>query len=311
MPKEFTVLRHGAAGDDHALRLELGHDLIVGEHLRRALAVDHPLDLQPDRLSTVRLLAAGRGEGGREKVLQGEGSMRGRDVFLRGGAADGALVQAGRLGDVAQHERPQMLGTAFEEGKLAGEDRLDDAQHRARALVERLGEPVRRLHPLAQIVLGIAVQRVPGELRMIVGVDQDAGQGAVVELDPPAAARHGQDEEVGHDDGRLVGGEAQARLGVEPLDLLRSCPGGPRHRPGSVASAPGSRRGRAAAGWRPVRPSPGRADRSRAAAAPGTRRARWRRRRSARSAGEPRGPLRHRATGRPKRSASVSSPSRR
>ena len=93
-----------------------------------------------------------------KKYLSGKVPCGVADILVGGGAADRALVQPGGLGDVAQHQRPQMLHAVAEERHLPGEDRLGHPQHGARPLVQRLGQPVRRLHALGQILLGRAAR---------------------------------------------------------------------------------------------------------------------------------------------------------
>ena len=48
------------------------------------------------------------GDGSGKEILKLERAARGRDIFVRRHAADGALVHLDRLGDIAQDQRPQM-----------------------------------------------------------------------------------------------------------------------------------------------------------------------------------------------------------
>ena len=81
-----------------------------------------------------------------------------RHVLLRGHARDGGLVQAQRLGDLAQHERAHRHLAVLEEVPLAVDDRLRHAQDRLEALLHVLDEPARLLQLLARALAAVCAR---------------------------------------------------------------------------------------------------------------------------------------------------------
>src|SRR3546814_4528770 len=87
---------------------------------RSRLGIDQPLDPVAHGFRRMRLAAAGRRDGGGEEVLQLEDATGCHDELVAGDPADGALVHADGVGDVAQHQRPQVLDTVVEEARQIG-----------------------------------------------------------------------------------------------------------------------------------------------------------------------------------------------
>ena len=169
-----------------------------------------------------------------EEIPERKVAARRGDVLVGGRARHRALVQLGRGGDVAQHQRPQLLDAVLEEGQLPRDHRLGHPEHRPGALIERLDQPVGRLEALADILLVALVAAAARKLGVVGGVDQHLGQGRAVQLDAPAAARGRQHEDVGHHRLDDLLGERQAGLRVERLELgdhLRQVLAAARRRP--------------------------------------------------------------------------------
>src|SRR3546814_13544689 len=78
-----------------------------------------------------------RRDGGGEEVLQLEDATGCHDELVAGDPADGALVHADGVGDVAQHQRPQVLDTVVEEARLLPDALGRDLQDGGGALVQR------------------------------------------------------------------------------------------------------------------------------------------------------------------------------
>ena len=87
--------------------------------------------------------------------------------LLRGDAAHRALVHADRLGDVAQHQRPQMLHAVAQEAVLLAHDLARDLEDGRGALVQRLDQPVGGLVALGEIVafVGLLLARAASPRR--------------------------------------------------------------------------------------------------------------------------------------------------
>ena len=171
------------------------------------------------------------------------------------------------------------LRPLLKEAALPREDRPRDLEHGAGPLVERLGEPARRLEALVQVVAVLPLHPARRDLGVVAAVDQDARQGAGVELDPPGPARPGVDEHVGITASASSAPKPRAGRGSSRRSSwtmsCRSSASTPQRRISSGMSArarvprlasrariAGSRRSRRAAGGPGIRP--GRARRSRA-----------------------------------------------
>src|SRR5712692_6845447 len=118
----FAILGNGAARDDDALLAEDLRDARVRERRLRILRGDQLLDERADRGRGGGAARLG-GDVAAEEILELEGAARRRHVLLRGDARDGALVQAERLGDLAQHQWPHGDFAMLEEMALALDDR--------------------------------------------------------------------------------------------------------------------------------------------------------------------------------------------
>src|SRR5690606_22824396 len=142
--QRLAIFRDRAAGDDEALLGEQLRDAPVGERIRPVLGLD---DLADHRAyGRARRGAAGvGGDVTSEEVFQLEGAEGRQDVLARGHARDGRLVQAERVGDLAQHERAHRHRAVREERALPVDDRLRDAQDRLEALLQVLDQQARLL----------------------------------------------------------------------------------------------------------------------------------------------------------------------
>ena len=130
------------------------------------LGLDQRLDAEAHRLGGQRRAAGGRGGDRRgEEIFELEDAARRRHVLVRGDAAHRALVHADRFGDVAQHQRPQMLHAVAEEAVLLAHDLGRDLEDGGGALMQRLDQPIGLLVAVGEIVaLGLAARRA-GDLR--------------------------------------------------------------------------------------------------------------------------------------------------
>ena len=136
----LAVLRDRAAREHEALALQDADDLRVAERLARVLGLDDLADplLDRDRRDALAVRAA---DAAVEEVLHLEHALRRVHVLVGHHAADGRLVHADVVGDVAQHERPQVLDAVVEEVPLEIDDARGDLVDRLLALLDRLDQP--------------------------------------------------------------------------------------------------------------------------------------------------------------------------
>src|SRR6266700_2877721 len=150
-----------------------------------------------------------------EEVLELEDAARRKHEFLRGDARYGRFVQAERVGDLAQHQRPHRDLAVLEKVPLPVDDRLRHAQNRFEPLLHVLDQPARFLQLMRELAAGLAavvlkdlgVHAVDAQLRDGVGVE--ARHPDVLDL---------LDDDVGHDVTRLERRERRAGARVEALD---------------------------------------------------------------------------------------------
>jgi hypothetical protein len=91
-----------------------------------------------------------------KKVLHFEHALRRVHVFVRHDAADRRFVHADVVGDVAQHERAQVLDAVIEEIALEVDDAGRDLVDRLLPLLNGLDQPERR----AELVLDVGARFV-------------------------------------------------------------------------------------------------------------------------------------------------------
>ena len=186
-----------------------------------------------------------------EEVLHLEHALRRVHVLVGHDAADRRLVHADVVGDVAQHQRPQVLDAVIEEVALEVDDAVGDLVDRLLPLLDRLDQPQRR----AELVLHVGA-RLVGVVRRAL-VEQPAVDRADPHLRQPVLVQHRDvlvldldDVDVGDDVLRLRRVVAAARLRIEvpdDLDVLlqivdasaRAC--GRSRAPGGSAAAAGAR----------------------------------------------------------------------
>ena len=112
-----------------------------------------------------------------------------------------------------------MLHPLRQERILLAHDLSCDLEHRARPLLEAAGQPIRVLQAFGDESLVALLQRAGRHSRMIVLVDQHAGQGGRVELDLPASVRMRTHMHVGHHRLHDAAAEGEAGLRIERTQL--------------------------------------------------------------------------------------------
>ena len=132
-------------------------ELVVAQRIQRILGVDQRLQLLLDLL-VGDLVAVGRADGIAEEMAEGKDAVVGLDVLAVHDAADGGDVHADDFGDVLVDHRPEPLAR-LEEVALLLDDRPHHLQHRLAALVDGADEPLRRLEPLPDEILGFGRRR--------------------------------------------------------------------------------------------------------------------------------------------------------
>src|SRR6185295_16536601 len=139
----FAVLGDGAAREDQAFALEDADDLGVAQRLAGVFVLDDLPDalLDRDRRDALAVRAA---DAAVEEVLHLEHALRRVHVLVRHDAADGRLVHADVVGDVAQDERTEMFDAVIEEIALEVDDAVRDLVNRLLPLLDRLDQPERR-----------------------------------------------------------------------------------------------------------------------------------------------------------------------
>src|SRR5258708_9350657 len=87
------------------------------------------------------------------------------------------------------------------------------------ALVQRLDQPVGRLHSVGHVLALAPAAGSAADPRIIAVVDEDAGQGVGVQLDNPAAVGLYAHQDIGNDWLRLRRIEGKTPARVQGLDL--------------------------------------------------------------------------------------------
>ena len=146
----------------------------------RVLALADLLDVILHRFAG-DVLAAGAGDRRVEEVLELEDALRRVHVLGGGDAADGRLVHADVLGDVAQDERLQVRDALVEEVALELHDALRHFMNRALPLLNRAEQPLRRAHLLLHEFLLLRVERAVAQGPAVRVADAQLGQPVVVE----------------------------------------------------------------------------------------------------------------------------------
>src|SRR6266498_634128 len=120
--QRLAVLGDGAARDHDALLVQDFGDLAVGQGSPGVLGGDQLLDERPDGGGGAGAARLG-GDVTSEEVLELEDAARRKHEFLRGDARYGRFVQAERVGDLAQHQRPHRDLAVLEKVPLPVDDR--------------------------------------------------------------------------------------------------------------------------------------------------------------------------------------------
>src|SRR5213075_2517187 len=121
---EFVaVLGHGTAGNVNPLVVQNLHDFGIRQRLAGIFRLDVTLNFLFHR-ETGDVLARLRVDTAVEEVLHEEQSARRVHVFVGHDAGDRGLVHLDVVGDVAQHERPQIVDALLQKLALVLDDRL-------------------------------------------------------------------------------------------------------------------------------------------------------------------------------------------
>src|SRR5882672_4753765 len=212
--QRLPVLGDGATRDHDPLLAEDIGDLAVRKRLSGVLCSHQLLDQRPDGGGGARASRLG-GDVTPEEVLELENAARRKHEFLSRYARDGRFVQAERVCDFAQNQRPHADLAVLEKMALAVDYCLRHAQDRLEALLHVLDQPACFLQLMRELAAGltaivlqdICIHAVDAQLRQRVGVE----------------ARHPDilcflHYDVGDDIARLAGGERGAGTRVEALD---------------------------------------------------------------------------------------------
>src|SRR6476659_61451 len=155
----FAVLRDRPAREHEPLLLEDAHDLRITERTPLILGFDDLPDPLFDRHRR-HALTERAADPTVEEELHLIHALWGVHVLVVHDARHRRLVHADVVGDVTQHERPQMLDTAVQEVALKVDDARRDLEDRLLALVHGLEKPQRRpelvLHVGARLVRRLA-----------------------------------------------------------------------------------------------------------------------------------------------------------
>src|SRR5712691_11779610 len=212
--QRLPVLGDGAARDHDPLLAEDLGDLAVRKRFSGVLCSHQLLDQRPDGGGGARAPRLG-GDVTPEEVIELENAARAKHELLSRYARDGRFVQAERVCDFAQHQRPHPDLAVLEKMALTVDDRLRHAQDRLESLLHVLDKPARFLQLMRElaarltpvVLQDIGVHAIDAQLRQRVGVE----------------ARHPDvldflHYDVGYDIARLGGRERGAGTRVEALD---------------------------------------------------------------------------------------------
>src|SRR5882672_10669055 len=212
--QRLPVLGDGATRDHDPLLAEDIGDLAVRKRLSGVLCSHQLLDQRPDGGGGARAPRLG-GDVTPEEVLELENAARRKHEFLSRYARDGRFVQAERVCDFAQHQRPHPDLAVFEKMSLTVDDRLRHAQDRLESLLHVLDQPacfLQLMRELAARVTPIVLQDIG-----IHAIDTQLRQRVGVEARNPDILDF-LHHDVGYDIARLVGRERRAGTRVEALD---------------------------------------------------------------------------------------------
>ena len=145
--------------------------------------------------------------------------MRGLDVFVGDGAADGRLVHADDIGDLGHREGFEERDAALEERDLGFDDLPGDALDRALALLDGVDEKLARAHALAEIVAFLFGERALGDHVAVRVGNSETRDVVAVEVDLPLVSVF-FDGYVRNHDAVAVFGETAPGRGVEFADLF-------------------------------------------------------------------------------------------
>src|SRR5882672_7516180 len=216
----LAVLGDRAARQLEALALQDADDLRVAQRLPRILLLDDLPDPLLDGHRRHRV-AVRAGDAAVEEVLHLEHALWRVHVLVGDDAADGGLVHADVVGDVAQHQGAEVFDAVIQEVALEVDDARRDLVDGLLPLLDRLDQPERRAELVFDVgarlvrVLGLtlvekaAVDRADAQLRQTFLVEHR--HVLLLDLD---------DVHVGDHVLRLRGIEAAAGLRVEVADEL-------------------------------------------------------------------------------------------
>src|SRR5260370_12534417 len=216
----IAVLGDRATRDADAFALEHLDDLLIGQRVLGRLVVDELLNLCLDGPSARVLARRGR-QTAREEELQRQQAARCLHVLLVGHAADGALVHADDVGDLAQRERLQVIDALLEELALPVDDEIHHFQHRLTALLDGLNHPVGAVEPLVDEFLALAVVLLLVTRDLLICLRNAQARQAAVVQENVVLVVDLFDDEIRNDVGVVGGGMLQSRLGIEAGELVR------------------------------------------------------------------------------------------
>ena len=159
-------------------------------------------------------------QGGGKKVAQGNNPVRGADVFVRDGPADGGLVDSNFFGHLA-HRQGVECGRAL--GKVVGLSKGDDFEkflQRFLPTFERLKKKAGGADSLLEVRAGLFIGSAISQKILVDVADPKAGKKVAFDLgNPPVPIRDkgglGPDNEVG-----TIGSEGGSRPGRQAGDGL-------------------------------------------------------------------------------------------
>src|SRR5258706_10087592 len=214
--QRLPVLGDGATRDHDALLAEDIGDLAVRKRLSGILRGHQLLDQRPDGGGGARSSRLG-GDVTPEEVLELENAARRKHELLSRYARDGRFVQAERVCDFAQHQRPHPDLAVLEKMALTVDDRLRHAQDRLEPLLHVLDQPARLLELRGERVGAAAAAAGPGRELRVQAVDAQLRHRLRVEARAPDVAGL-PDDHVRDHVARLDPRERRAWARVERLD---------------------------------------------------------------------------------------------
>src|SRR6266542_2159448 len=217
----FAVFRDRPPREHQPFLLQDADDLRVAEWLARVFVLDDLPDplLDRDRRDALAVRAA---DPAVEEVFQLEHALRRVHVLVIDDPADGGLVHADVVRDVAQYERPEIFDPVIEELPLEVDDARRHLVDRLLTLIDGLDQPQRGSELILHIRARLVVLLDAGRACL---VQQPPVDGADAQLRQPFFVQRGDvlifdldDVDVGDHVLRLRRVVAAARLRIEVAD---------------------------------------------------------------------------------------------